>query len=217
MIATRCSTSGRDGDGTFAAVLSSPAEIHYGRQIADALAHAHEHGSVHRDLKSQNVVITPEGLAKVLDFGLATRLERQDAEAVTVSMETRADAGTIAGTLAYMAPEVLRGEAATARSNIWALGLVLYEMASGHLPFTGATQTDVVSSIVKESPPPLPMQTSAGLRSIIQRCLAKQMGQRYAGAGGGASGTVGGADGRGPPLVARRTVDRLLLRSRREP
>ena len=187
--------------------------ICYGLQIADALAHAHEHGIVHRDLKSLNVVITPEGRAKVLDFGLATRLAQQDAEAVTVSMDTRAGPGRIAGTLAYMAPEVLRGEAATAWSDIWALGVVLYEMASGQLPFTGATQTDVVSSIVKESPPPLPTRTSAGLRSIIQRCLAKQTGQRYSGAAvvQGALETVSPTEAvAGPTAVSN--LPRLVVR-----
>lgn len=156
--------------------------LRHGLQIADGLAHAHEQGIVHRDLKSQNVVITPEGRAKVLDFGLAMRLEPQDAEAVTVTVETPADTGTIAGTLAYMAPEVLRGEVATARSDVWALGVLLYEMVSGHLPFGGENRTDVVTAIVKDTPPPLPRGASAGLRAIVQRCLTKEPGQRYASA-----------------------------------
>ena len=96
--------------------------IRYGTQIADALAHAHERGIVHRDLKSQNVVITPEGRAKVLDFGLAARMPQADAEMVTKTQDALPHAGMLVGTLAYMAPEVLRGEAATARSDIWALG-----------------------------------------------------------------------------------------------
>ena len=176
--------------------------LRYGLQIADGLAHAHEQGIIHRDLKSQNVVITPEGRAKVLDFGLAMRLEPQDAEAVTITVETQVETGTIAGTLAYMAPEVLRGETATARSDVWALGVLLYEMASGQLPFGGATRTDVVSAIVKESPPTLPTQTSAGLRSIIQRCLAKETGQRYVSASGaqGALEAVQSDTGVAPPV-----------------
>ena len=156
--------------------------IRYGTQIADALAHAHERGIVHRDLKSQNVVITPEGRAKVLDFGLAARMPEADAEAVTKTQEALpfAQTGMLVGTLAYMAPEVLRGEAATARSNIWALGVLLYEMASGRLPFEGGTAADVVSAILKETPAPLRSLTSAGLRLIIRQCLSKEPAQRYA-------------------------------------
>ena len=153
--------------------------IRYGTQIADALAHAHERGIVHRDLKSPNVVITPEGRAKVLDFGLAARMPQADAEAVTKTQDAIPHAGMLVGTLAYMAPEVLRGETATARSDIWALGVLLYEMASGKPPFTGSTQTDVVSAVVKDSPAPLSSKASAGLRNIVQRCLVKEPGQRY--------------------------------------
>ena len=154
--------------------------IRYGTQIADALAHAHERGIVHRDLKSQNVVITPEGRAKVLDFGLAARMPQADAEAVTKTQEALPHAGMLVGTLAYMAPEVLRGEAATARSDIWALGVLLYEMASGRLPFGGDTAADVASATLKETPATLPSRVSAGLRSIVHKCLAKETGQRYA-------------------------------------
>ena len=153
--------------------------IRYGTQIADALAHAHERGVVHRDLKSANVVITPEGRAKVLDFGLAARMPQADAEAVTKTQEALPHAGMLVGTLAYMAPEVLRGEAATARSDIWALGVLLYEMASGKPPFSGTTQTDVVSAIIKEQPATLPAKVSPGLRNVIQHCLMKEPAQRY--------------------------------------
>ncbi len=153
--------------------------IRYGTQIADALAHAHERGIVHRDLKSLNVMITPEGRAKVLDFGLAARMPQADVDGLTKTHEALPHAGMLVGTLAYMAPEVLRGEAATARSDIWALGVLLYEMASGEPPFTGMTQTDVVSAIVKDSLAPLSSKASAGLRNIVQRCLVKEPGQRY--------------------------------------
>ena len=153
--------------------------IRYGTQIADALAHAHERGIVHRDLKSQNVVITPEGRAKVLDFGLAARMPQADAEAVTKTQDAIPHAGMLVGTLAYMAPEVLRGEAATARSDIWALGVLLYEMASGRLPFGGKTGADVASATLKESPAALPSQISAGLRAIVNHTLAKEPNQRY--------------------------------------
>ncbi len=152
--------------------------IRYGTQIADALAHAHEHGIVHRDLKSDNVVITPEAQVKLIDFGIAVPLPRPETDAMTRTLESPVSSAPV-GTLAYMAPEVLRGEAATARSDIWSLGVLLYEMASGRLPFEGETPLDVVSAITKETPRALPSRVSAGLRSVVQRCLQKEPGSRY--------------------------------------
>ncbi len=156
--------------------------VRYGTQIADALAHAHERGVVHRDLKSANVVITPEGRVKVLDFGLAKRLPQGAAEA-TRSMASLTEAGSIVGTLHYMAPELLRGEPADARSDLWALGVVLYEMLAGKLPFHGQTPFDLSSAILREPMAPLPPQAPPGLQAIIQRCLAKEPGERYPRAG----------------------------------
>jgi serine/threonine protein kinase/Tfp pilus assembly protein PilF len=157
--------------------------MRYGMQIADALAHAQERGIVHRDLKSANVVITPEGRAKVLDFGLAQRVRKEELEEVTRSKVSIEASRGIAGTLAYMAPENLRGETADARSDIWALGVVLHEMAAGELPFQGATGFELSAAILREPPRPLPERVPAGLRGVIQRCLAKEPAQRYQRAG----------------------------------
>jgi len=162
-----------------------PAEsvLRYGAQIADALAHAHERGIVHRDLKSLNVVVTPAGHVKVLDFGLAKRLSGSELDEATRSQKSLTAAGAIVGTMTYMAPEVLRGEAADARSDIWALGVVLYEMAAGQMPFRGQTGFELSSAILREPPAALPAAVLSGLRAIIQRCLAKETGQRYQHAG----------------------------------
>lgn len=153
--------------------------IRYATQIADALAHAHERGVIHRDLKSSNVVITPEGRAKVLDFGLAKRTLPDELTMATQSYATLTETGGISGTLYYLAPEVLRGEPADARSDLWALGVVLYEMATGQLPFKGETGFELTSAVLRDPPPPLPARLPAGLRGVIQRCLVKEPAQRY--------------------------------------
>jgi serine/threonine protein kinase len=157
--------------------------LRYGAQIANALGRAHDRGIVHRDLKSSNVVVTSEGLVKVLDFGLAKRVEGKVFEGSTRSFETSQDASMVSGTLPYMAPEVLRGEGGEYRSDLWALGVVLYEAASGRLPFEGRTSFEMSSAILREMPKPLGPPVPPGLWATIQRCLAKEPAQRYQRAG----------------------------------
>ncbi len=153
--------------------------LRYAIQIAGALAHAHGRGIVHHDLKSANIVVTPQGLVKVLDFGLARRLPNQVVQEVTKSIAPLEGVRGIAGTLHYIAPEVLRGQTADCRSDLWALGVVLYEAASGKLPFQGSTSLEVSSAILHEPPPALPDRIPPGLWAVIQRCLAKEPAQRY--------------------------------------
>ena len=159
--------------------LPTETVLEIGKQLADALAHAHQHHILHHDLKSSNVVITPEGRAKVLDFGLARHVLPKELAATTQSMLSFAGGVKMAGTLPYMAPEVLRGEPADARSDLWGLGVVLYEMAKGELPFQGRTGLELTTSIMRESAAPLPERVSPGVRAIITRCLAKTPGSRY--------------------------------------
>jgi serine/threonine protein kinase len=159
--------------------LPSESVLRYGVQIASALVRAHDRGIVHRDLKTANIVVSAEGLVKVLDFGLAKRIGSGVLQATTLALGAMAEPSTVSGTLPYMAPEVLRGEGADYRSDLWALGIVLYEAASGHLPFEGRTVFDLSSSIMRELPKPLGPPVPPGLWAIIQRCLAKEPMQRY--------------------------------------
>lgn len=153
--------------------------VRYGTQLAEALSHAHDRGVMHRDLKSANVMITNDGRAKVLDFGLARRMSGDPVtDGITEAQSlTLTQPGTLVGTLAYMAPEQLRGERGDVRSDIWALGVILYEMVAGLRPFRGQTKLELVSAILTEPVPPLPRKGQ--LRTIIERCLAKDPGQRY--------------------------------------
>src|ERR1700676_2064835 len=111
--------------------LATDVVVRNGVQLADALAHAHERGIVHRDLKSGNVWVTPSGRLKVLDFGLSRRMEEKVSEETTKFDRGWDEQHSITGTLPYMAPELLRGQEADVRSDVWALGVVLYEMAAG--------------------------------------------------------------------------------------
>lgn len=157
-----------------------PAEaiVRYGEQIADALAHAHQHGVIHRDLKSANLLVTAEGRVKILDFGLARHLEADEVGGKTLSLVPSNQRGVV-GTLHYIAPEVFRGEMADARSDIWALGVILYEMAAGRRPFRGKTAYELSALILNESPPPLSGSVPPALSAVINRCLIKDPGRRY--------------------------------------
>ena len=158
--------------------LPTDAVVRYGIQIADALAHAHKRGVIHRDLKTANVVINPDGRAKVLDFGLARRIPTEFEATATRSSDAHGGGG-IAGTLAYLAPEVVLGQNADERSDIWALGVVLYEAAAGELPFKGRNEYDLTAAILREPAAPLPPSVPPMVRAIVQRCLAKEPSQRY--------------------------------------
>ena len=157
--------------------------LRYGIQIASALARAHDRGIVHRDLKTTNIVVGADAIVKVLDFGLAKRVGGGLLDAPTMSFSTIQGASSVSGTLPYMAPEVLRGDAADARSDLWALGVVLYELSSGNLPFEGRTGFEISSAIMREIPKPLGPPVPPGLWAVIQRCLAKEPLQRYQRAG----------------------------------
>jgi serine/threonine-protein kinase len=151
--------------------------LDYGVQIADALEHAHRHGIVHRDLKSSNVVLDANGHPIVLDFGLAKRLPERDAVAPADSTVT--GQGALAGTLSHMAPEVLLGGSPDVRSDVWSLGVLLYELTTGTLPFTGRTPFETSSAILNEPLRPMPRAVPLAVRLVIERCLVKDPASRY--------------------------------------
>jgi serine/threonine protein kinase len=163
--------------------LSPDDVLRIGTQLADALAHAHDRGIVHRDLKSANVMITPEGRVKVLDFGLAKRVTDEPLAPPAQTTALLTHPFTMLGTLAYMAPEQLRGEVADARSDVWSLGIVLFELAAGARPFDGRTAFETSSAILQTALPALPSRVPPSLASVIARCLEKEPARRYQRAG----------------------------------
>jgi len=154
-------------------------------QVASALAAAHEAGVVHRDIKPENIMLRPDGYVKVLDFGIAKliaqRLASDDHRAArTAMLQTRA--GLVLGTAHYMSPEQARGQKVDARSDIWSMGVVLYEMVGGSPPFRGETPSDCIASILTTELPPLSgvlPDVPLKLESILQRALCKNSDERY--------------------------------------
>ena len=159
--------------------------LNIAESTAFALSAAHAAGIVHRDLKPENVMIRRDGIVKVLDFGLAKLIENK-AVSAEAEAETRAlvktDPGVVMGTAAYMSPEQARGKDTDARTDVWSLGVLIYEMVGGKTPFAGETANDVIASILKSEPPLLSHLVSNvpdDLEKIVGKCLRKNRDDRY--------------------------------------
>jgi len=164
--------------------LDVPSAIEIGIQVADALAVAHEAGIVHRDIKSDNIMVTKDGHPKILDFGLAKLIDLTSGESDATRMETLAmtQAGMVMGTVAYMSPEQARGLAADNRSDMFSFGVVLYEMATGKLPFQGQSALDTMHAIAFMQTTPISTLRSGlpySLQRVVDRCLQKKAEDRY--------------------------------------
>ena len=151
-------------------------------QIASALTIAHAAGVVHRDLKPENVMLRPDGIVKVLDFGLAKLVGSGSSREAATQTIAHTEPGTVVGTVSYMSPEQARAMAVDARTDIWSVGVVLYEMLTGQRPFSGASSTDILAAILDRDPTPLTRfapDTPVELTRIVGKAMRKDPEQRY--------------------------------------
>jgi serine/threonine protein kinase/tetratricopeptide (TPR) repeat protein len=155
-------------------------------QVAGALAAAHAAGIIHRDIKPENIMLRRDGIVKVLDFGLAKLSEKADRGTVDAEAATKVlvqtEPGVVMGTVAYMSPEQARGLTVDARTDIFSLGVVIYEMVAGRAPFGGTTRSDLIVALLERDPPPLARFTPeapAELERIVMKALAKDSDERY--------------------------------------
>jgi serine/threonine protein kinase/Tol biopolymer transport system component len=165
--------------------LTMPEILNIAIQTAEALTAAHAAGIVHRDIKPDNIMIRDDGYVKVLDFGLA-KLTEQEMQLSDIEADTRrmvaTNPGVVMGTVSYMSPEQARGKGVDKRTDIWSLGVVLYEMVTGQRPFTGETTSDVIAAILKSDPEPVSMffaDVPHELERIIGKALRKDRDERY--------------------------------------
>jgi serine/threonine protein kinase len=159
--------------------LDNATFLRYGVQLAGALAHAHENGVLHGDIKSANVLITSQGEVKLADFGLGRRFRREEMDNTLSSSQVLLEAGPVGGSPGYMAPEVVRGEPNSVKSDVWSLGAVLYEMATGSLPPCGKGTPAVDTAESAAGSGPAAKGVPADVARVIERCLEQDPGSRY--------------------------------------
>ena len=185
--------------------------LEIGAAVADGLATAHAHGVIHRDLKPGNIFLTAHGLVKILDFGLARFANSRVPAGATIDYVT--EIGQVMGTAGYMSPEQVRGEIPDGRGDIFALGCVLYEMATGHPAFSGESAADVMAAVLRDEPPDMDEFSTkfpSELKQLVARCLAKQPEHRFQSANELATAlrTLGVAGSEPAPAVVSRSPTR---------